>query len=321
MDDLARAIDVAAEISAPTDGIVRPRSLLGAGVSRAHVQRLIKIHHLRRALHGWYLVGADRLTQRQLHRLALLRAGTHGGLTALSGLELLGALWPRTGVATGLTTNPSAVGTHRTLVPMETGGPGVIQLRKLKEPHTFDRVDGIPIAPVGKMLADLVAFGRSELLEIAWREAEFRGLLVDSAIRADLGTRRATGTTEVGVLVDQRRIVTTPNSDVRGKTEIPWLHLMLEAGLPEPQLNAPVSANGTTFYADYLWVEYGAALELDSPDHLTPVVAARDRARDDDFDSVGINVLRLIDTVALADPVPHLRRVDAWLRRRGWPGH
>ena len=288
MDELARAVDVAAKVSAPTDGIVRPRTLLGAGVSRAHVHRLIGIHHLRRAPHGWYLVGSDRLTQRQLHRLALLRAGKHGGLTALSGLELAGALWPRTGIATGLTLNPSAVGTHRTLIPMETGGPGVIQLRKLKEPLAFDRVDGVPLAPIGKMLADLVAFGRSDLLEIAWREAEFRGLLVESALQTDLATRRATGTAEVGILVDRRRIATTPTSDLRGKTELSWLHVMLDAGLPMPLLNAPVAVNGTTFYADYLWVEYGAALELDSPEHLTPVVAARDRARDDDFDSVGI---------------------------------
>lgn len=321
MDDLARAIDIAAKVSAPTDRIVRPRALLAAGVSRGHIARLISIHHLRRALHGWYLVGSDHLTQRQLHRLALLRAGRHGGLTALSGLELVGALWPRTGVATGLTLNPSAVGTHRTLIPMETTGePGTIQLRKHDGRHSFEFIAGVPVAPMGVLLADLVAIGRSDLLEIAWREAEFRGLLVQDSLQVDLGTRRAAGGAEVGALVDRRRIVTTPNSDVRSKNEVPWLHLMLEAGLPMPLLNAPVSAGGTTYFADYLWVEYNAALELDSPDHLKPEVAARDRARDDDFDSVGINVLRLIDTIALDDPGPHLRRIDAWLRRRGWPG-
>lgn len=320
MDALALAVDVAAEVSAPTDRLVRPRALLAAGVPRGILARLIKIRHLRRVLHGWYLVGSDRLTHRQLHRLAELRAGESGGLTALSGLELAGALWPREGLATGLTRNPSAVGTHRTLVPMETGGPGVIRLERLDEPLAFALISDMRVAPVGRMLADLFRFGRGDLLDVAWREAEFRGLLDQAALEADLGSRRAVGTSEVGALLDQRRIVTTPASDVRGRSEIPWLHLMLDAGLPEPLLNAPVRANGQTYYADYLFVDYDAALELDSPDHLTPVVAARDRARDDDFDTVGINVLRLIDTVALADPQPHLLRVDAWLKRRGWPG-
>ena len=320
MDQLAEAIDIAAEVSAPTDGIVRPRELLAANISRAIVERLTAIRHLRRVLHGLYLVGTARLTQRQLHRVTLMRAGSRGLLSAYSGLELKDVLWPRRGLSTGLTANANAVGTYRTLVPMQSGDEGVIRLRRLDDPVTPEHLDGFEVAPLGRMLSDLVAFGGGHLLNIAWREAEFRGLLEKGDLRGALGSGRRTGAAAVGELVDGRRIVTTPDSDVRGKTEVPWLHLMLEAGIPMPVLNAPVASSGRNYFADYLWIKYMLALELDSPDHLTPVVAAADRARDDDFDAVGIHTLRLVDTVALADPLPHLERVKGALRRRGWPG-
>ncbi len=320
MDLLPEAIDLCAEVSQPTDAIVRPRTLLSAGISRGIFERLVAIRHLRRVLHGLYLVGSARLTQRQLHRVNLMRAGAAGALTAQSGLEVKAVLWPREGLSTGLTANSNAVGEHFTMVPMDSGDPGLIRLRHVDERVPTEEVAGFAVAPMGRMLTDLVAFDGGHLLNIAWNQAEFRGLLDQDALRSDIGSGNRTGAAEVGKLVDHRRIVTKPGDDLRGKTELPWLHLMLEAGIPMPALNAPVVAGRSSYFADYLWIKYMVALELDSPDHLTPVVAARDRARDDDFDSVGIHVLRLIDSVALADPRPHLERIKGALRRRGWTG-
>lgn len=184
----------------------------------------------------------------------------------------------------------------------------------------MEEVDRLAVTRVGRALTDLVGFGAESLLEIAWNQAEFRGLLNAKEIRADLGGGNRLGASEVDALLRTRRILTNPNTDLRGKTELPWLHLMIEAGIPMPELNAPVRTAQKTFFADYLWIKYGMALELDSPDHLTPVVAAADRERDDAFDSVGIHTMRLIDSVALATPEPHLERVKAALRRRGWRG-
>ncbi len=319
--DLALAIDIAAKVSAPTDRIVRPKALLSAGVSRGMVDRLIEIHHLRRALHGLYLVGDTHLSQRQLHRLALMRAGRRGGLSAQSGLELRDVLWPRIGLATALTMNRHAAGEYLTFLPMAASDePGRIRLRRLDEPETMEEVGGLRVARVGRALTDLVAFGAGWLLEIAWSQAEFRGLLDGDELRADVGSAQRLGAPEVSALLSTRNILTNPDTDLRSQKELPWLHLMIDAGIPAPLVNAPVEAGGTTYFADYLWIEYGMAAELDSPDHLTAVAAAADRARDDEFDSVGIHTLRLIDSLALADPEPHLDRVKAALRRRGWRG-
>lgn len=321
MDELRETIEIAARVGARRDQVVRRGELLRAGASRKMVEKAIKIGHLKRVLHGIYLVGADRLTQRQLHRVTLLRAGAAGGLTGQSGLEPREVLRPRDGVAVGLTRRSRAAGVHQTLLPMVSGRRGIITLRYIKEPCRIETVSGLALAPVGTALADLVDFGDGWLLDRAWKEAEYRGLLNADSLQSDIERRRSDGAARVADLLATRRILTDPSTDLRGKTELPWLHLMMAAGLPMPEVNAPVTASGRHYFADFLWIKYGVALELDSPDHLTPVAAARDHARDADFDSVGIHTLRFIDALALADPEPHLQRVRDTLARRGWrPG-
>lgn len=318
MDELRRAIDITEGVAATNDQLVTRKMLMRAGVSRWMVARLIGIGHLRRVLHGIHLVGAARLTQRQLLRVAQMRSGLHGALTGVSGLELRDVLYADTGWASAVTTTHSAVGRHVTLVPMESGQPGIITIRRVDRPAPTSSVNGLRLTTVGRAISDLVRFGAAWLMDRAWKQAEFRGLLDTDALRADVGSGRREGAHELGVLLASRRILTDPDTDLRGKTELPWLHLMTEAGFPMPEINARVRAGGRVFDADFLWRQYGVALELDSPDHLTPVAIARDHERDALLDDIGIFTLRFVDTLALADPQPHLARLARTLARRGW---
>lgn len=318
MDHLRHAIDITEAVAATNDQLVTPRMLLRATVSRWMIGRMVQIGHLRRVLHGIYLVGAARLTQRQLLRVAQMRSGVNGALTGISGLELRDVLYADSGWASAVTTTHSAVGRHVTLIPMESGAPGVIKIRRIDRPAPTSWVDGFRLTTVGRAISDLVRFGAPWLMKRAWNQAEFRGLLETDALRTDVGNGQRPGAAELDALLKSRRILTDADTDLRGKTELPWLHLMIEAGIPMPEVNAKVRTGRRTFDADYLWRKYGLALELDSPEHLEPVVIARDHERDALFDDVGIFTLRFIDSLALDDPAPYLERLKQTLARRGW---
>lgn len=319
MDLLRSAIDITAAVAAKNDELVTPRMLLRAGVSRWMIARLVKIGHLRRVLHGIHLVGSAALTQRQLLRVAQMRSGMHGTLSGISGLELRDVLYANRGRASAVTTTHSAVGVHITLVPMaDTGDPGVITIRRVDRPARATWVDGFRITTVGRAISDLVRFGARQLVRRAWNQAEFRGLLDADELRADVGDGRREGAAELDALLSTKRILTNSTTDLRGKTELPWLHLMADAGIPTPEVNARVDTANAFYYADFLWRRYGVALELDSPDHLTPAQIAKDHARDAEFDGVGLFTLRFLDTLALADPETHLERLRRTLEQHGW---
>ena len=318
MDQLRLAIDITATVAASNDQLVTPRMLHRANVSRAMVSRMVEIGHLRRVLHGIYLVGAIHLTQRQLLRVALMRAGKHGTLTAISGLELRKVLYASVGRASAITTTHSAVGRFVTLLPMDSGQPGTITIRRMDRPAATSWIDGLRVTTVGRAISDLVRFGAKRLMDRAWGQAEFHGLLDEDALQADVGSGQREGARALAAMLSSRRILTTPETDLRGKTELPWLHVMVEAGIPMPEINAHVAAGGRDFYADFLWRKYGVALELDSPDHLTAVAIARDHERDALFDDVGIHTLRFVDALALAQPESHLDRLRRTLQQHGW---
>lgn len=319
MDLLRAVIDITAVVAAQNDDLVTPRMLHRAGVSRWMVARLVKIGHLRRVLHGIYLVGSAALTQRQLLRVAQMRSGIHGALSGISGLELRDVLYANKGRASAVTTTHSAAGTHITLVPMAASGdPGVITIERIDQPAPASWVDGFRVTTVGRAISDLVRFGARRLVERAWNQAEFRGLLDVKALRADVGNGQRPGAAELSALLTTKRILTDPTTDLRGKTELPWLHLMAEAGIPTPEVNARVDTANNFYYADFLWRRYGVALELDSSDHLTPEQIAKDHVRDAEFDDVGLFTLRFLDTLALAEPGSHLARLRDTLKRHGW---
>lgn len=316
MSLLAHSILVVAGVARSLDGMATRRALLAAGLTSDDVATLLDIRHLRRVLPGIYVVAADRLTHRQVQRTALLLAPERCWLSARSSLETRSVLWPRIGQVTVHTTARLAARELRTELPLTNGLPGRIVVRKLVRKPPRDCVDDLAVTSVPRALVDLAAREGTKMLRIAWREAEFRGLLDRAALDAELAGPRRPGHDALRKLVDSRRILTEASTDLRSKAELLLLHLIAEAGLPLPEVNVRMTINGVPYVADFFWAELGLVLELDSPDHLLPVAGARDRVRDTDFFVAGIDVVRFLDSAVVADPAGYMSRLDAILTRQ-----
>jgi hypothetical protein len=140
-------------------------------------------------------------------------------------------------------------------------------------------VDGIPITAVPRTLFDLAAELGPHELERAIDQAEVLRLTDPLSLPALLerypgrkGTATLRATLESGNL---------GLGITRSELEERFLRLVTKAGLPHPELNAPLQLAGGWIEVDCLWRAQRVAVELDSRSvHGTPAAFERDRARD-----------------------------------------
>lgn len=316
---MKEGLRIATAIAARQDGLVRHRELTAAGVGPRTIERLSELGSLQRVVWGIYLVGHPVLSSRALRRSALMLAGPSGALAARTALEWWRVLDERPGIVNVQTVRSGGRTRVTTKLRMADGGFGLVTLRRVDAPPPVAQLARLAVTTVPRALIDLAGSRDAHLIDRAWRQSEFRGLLDEGAIRHELARSQRPGVSIVRGLVDGRRILTTPETDLRSPGELPWWHRIVAAGLQEPEVNVPMMIAGQLYVADFYWRDLGLILELDTPDHLTPSSGARDRLRDFDFFLAGLYVLRFLESEANADPDGHLARLRAALelqRRR-----
>jgi very-short-patch-repair endonuclease len=158
----------------------------------------------------------------------------------------------------------------------------------------------IPCTTVARTLVDLAGVLDRTGIEGAWRRAEMLGLLDAQAVQSALEPSR--GRRGAG-LIRALLAETDPDDFTRSELEERFLALCRDAGLPRPEVNSRVQANGTTYEVDFLWREQRLVAETDGwGPHRTRDAFEADRRRDADLLVAGLRVARFTWRQITHDP-------------------
>jgi hypothetical protein len=150
-------------------------------------------------------------------------------------------------------------------------------------------------------LADLVDAPR---LANVIHEAAFRDLFDLGAAREAMA--RAPGR-RLRVLERALEMHLRGSAGTRSGLEDRFLAAILDAGLPEPVVNARVAG----IEVDFHWPECGLCVEVDGPAHARPRARAQDARRDAALRAAGRTVVRVTAAELEAGPELALARVRA----------
>jgi very-short-patch-repair endonuclease len=248
-----------AALSETQHGVVTRWQLLDLGLHPRAIDRRIAAGRLHVLHPGVYAVG-----DRALPRLGRLIAAVHAsGAGAVAGARSAAALhglrpydgWPQVIARPG--TRKHA---------------GIKITRTVLQPDEITVVQGIPVTTVARTLLDLGD-------EKAIREAEYLGLfdLVEVVRLLERYPKRR-GTARL------RRVIRSyVDSEARTRSEMEdrFRSLVLDADLPEPEMNGTVELGALTIEADAVWPDANLIVELDGQQsHLTRHAFETDRERD-----------------------------------------
>jgi very-short-patch-repair endonuclease len=138
---------------------------------------------------------------------------------------------------------------------------------------------------VARTVVDLAATGPARQAERALEQAYFQRLLAPGALEDALGRANGRPTALLHGLMEARRPATITRNDL----EEAFLAIARAAGLPDPEVNAPLHG----YEADFLWRDKRLVIEADGYGaHHTKRAFEHDRQRDIDLRLHGYNVRR-----------------------------
>jgi len=299
-----------------TDRCVAASALREAGFSEPHIRSLERRGALNRVLWGVYAAGDVVLSTRQAMRVGLLAGGSGSVLAGRTAAEHLGLL-PATNHELDIWV-PISRGRRKltTQLPLEdTGLPAIINLRRGRAFPDSKVVNGLPVPPVGLVLADLACAHGGEVACEAWREADFLRLLNHAEIEAVCNSGRP-GRAIIRRLLEAMPIVQTDETDAQTKSEFALIEALLRLGVARPSSNSPMQLDQSWYFPDLWWKYLRAVVEVDGPIHRHPRRRAQDRLRDAHMNGHGIRVMRVDRDDVLADAEREARAVAAWLTPR-----
>jgi very-short-patch-repair endonuclease len=268
-------------------GVVSRGQMRRLGFSDGRIDDWSREGRLRRVFHGVYAVDPTALTERGRILAAVLACGPGAIVSHRSAAFLLGI-----GERSPLVID---------LIKPGRRGRAIDGVRihdvAYPTPSELVRVHGIPCTGAARTIVDLAGtYGEAQMRE-TFERAATRKMLDLRAIDAILagGPRRRGGPCLRRVIETWRPVVETTNyEDVRSLFEAKLLPLIAAAGLPMPQVNAPVRTEAETFEVDLLWKDECFIVEADSRlHHGIEVAFERDRHRDRELLAVHHTVLRV----------------------------
>ncbi|MBS1868748.1 MAG: type IV toxin-antitoxin system AbiEi family antitoxin domain-containing protein [Actinobacteria bacterium] len=263
-------------------GIVTRRQLVALGVDGSAIDRrtarglLIPLHR------GVFAVGHRHVTLEGRWLAAVLAAGDGAVLSHRDAAALHGMRKPPESRKVSVTTASAAKGTQRLWV----------YARRALHEEDVASVRGIPATSPARTLVDLAPMLTAGQLQATLGEADRRGLLEPAAVYRALrrtkgrhgpGHRRLTAALDA----HRRRGITL----LRSELEERFLDLTIDAGLPQPRLNAHAAG----FEVDALWPTARLVVELDGwAHHKERQAAAWDREKSNRLQAAGYVVLRFM---------------------------
>jgi hypothetical protein len=287
-----------AELAERQRGVVSTVQLRAAGLGRGAIASRVRRGWLHRVHRQVYAVGHARLTPRGRMWAAVLACG--GAEAAVLSHRTAAAAWD--------------------LRPMSSGKLDVTTLRRsaptaklrVHEAHALDPLDdvvhqpdGLPVTSIARTLVDLAGVLTAQQLERTCHRAEIVRQLDVGDIQRLLADARRPGARNLrAALATLRRAA----PDItRSELEERFLALVVDVGLPRPEVNPVVAGHEV----DFLWRRRRLVVETDgAATHLTPTAFEEDRRRDAALQIAGYRVVRFTWAQVTDDP----RRVAATLR-------
>ncbi|HEX7292263.1 MAG TPA: type IV toxin-antitoxin system AbiEi family antitoxin domain-containing protein [Conexibacter sp.] len=288
-------------------GVVARTQLLALGVGRGAIEKLLRRGWLIPLHRGVYAVGHRQLRQ-EGRWLAVVLATGPGAVLSHRDAAALHRMRQPPDSARATVSTPAHV--------RAIEGVWVMARRRLTGEERTE-VDGVPVTSPARTLVDLAPMLTAAQLQGTLGEADRRGLLDVSAIERALRrtkSRHGQGHARLRAALDAHRLAGT--TLLRSELEARFLDLALEAGLPRPQLNAPVGR----YEVDALWPDARLVVELDGwANHSDRRAAALDRDKTNRLQGVGYLVLRFMHGDLVVRPAEVAATIAGALRSRSGP--
>ena len=281
-----------ARLAAGQRGVASREQLRAIGFSDATINREAEKQRLHRIFRGVYAYGNPAIGSRGRLWAATLACGPGAVVSHRSAAVLMGLL----------DRSPGSID----VIARGERGRRIDGIRlHLVRPPLRDEVgtfDGVPCTSPSRTFVDLAGTVGLRTLRSGFERAAASGLLDLDGIEVVLARSPRRGAATLRRLIADWR----PAARVlkRGRLKSPLeakvLPIVLRAGAPEPQPNAPVRlASGKTIEVDFLWEEQRFVVEADSRSfHGTDAAAERDRWRDRELMRVGYSTLRVTHLAA-----------------------
>jgi predicted transcriptional regulator of viral defense system len=270
-----------AEIANHQHGLVTLNQLEKLGMDRRTAAARVRTGRLHRVHQGVFVVGYPRLSQEAVFLAAVLSCGpgavlSHGSASALWGF------WKKSGSEVHVIApnrrgrDPKGIAAHR---------DGWLPSSDI----TAYR--GVPCTTVARTLLDLAAVLPPWDLRKAVGEAEVMRLVSHRQLRDQVKRGRGRrGVARFRLLLDE---IHPQIKRSRSELERMFLHLCLQAGLPQPEVNVSLQVGERRFKPDFLWRPQRLVLEADSRRfHDTDVAFVADRRREQRLQLAGWRVSR-----------------------------
>ena len=253
------------ELASRQYGVVSRAQLLAAGLHPSRIAREIRARRLHRVHVGVYAVGHRALGPEARWLAAVLACGVAAVLSHRSAA----VLWRLRASDSGIASVTAPVHLRRPRIETHRG-------RLASADRTVHR--GIPVTSVARTLVDLGHTLDAESLERVVREAQFRGLWNETAIRDALSRRSS----------PRLRAYLGDVAPTQTRLEDRFLRLCDRHDIPRP-----LTQQGARPRLDFVWPAQRLVVEVDGWEaHRTRVAFQRDRTTTNALQLDGFVVLR-----------------------------
>ena len=283
--------------------VARRRELHDLGISDRRIRTALHVGKWQEPVRGVVVPHSGFLTQRERWLVALAYGGPDSALSHHSALKVWGAR------AEELAAGRRVAGVLGDYTPLPEGGMvevsrahgqhmashGFVVVHQSRRPLEAVEVSGLRTTGAARAVVDVaITARRMRDVDHAVSDALQRGLTTIEELVTEVrkAGRRATPWLRAAVADAGRGMRSVGESDLR--------RVIVRAGLPEPEWNAPVETPIGTFFVDALWRQKRVGAEADGQDyHLS--------ARDWAYDLRRQNALHGEGLVLLRFPVRRLR--------------
>lgn len=278
------------------DGVAHRRQLSGSGVSVGRIRRAIAAGRWQEPVPGVVVAHGGPLTRRQRWLVGLAHAGDAGCLSHTSALLVLGArvdepFAPRRAAGVrGRYAAPPEGGLVEVSVPhgRHLRSSGFVVVHQTRRPVRPVLVDGLRLTEAARSAVDVAqtADHRSDVDHVVSHVLRRRFTEVEALVAETVALgRSATPWLRAAVRDATRGMRSVGEADLR--------RVVVRAGLPEPEWNAPVETPHGTYFVDALWRRQRVAAEADGAAfHLSGEDWGRDLRRQNALQATGLRLLR-----------------------------
>jgi very-short-patch-repair endonuclease len=294
--------------------VAHRRELADRGVSVGRIRRAVASGRWQEPVPGVIVGHGGPLSQRQRWLVGLGHAGPEGCLSHRSALVVRGCRVEelpaarRVAGVRGRYTDPPEGGLVEISVPhgRHLRSSGFVVVHQSRRPLDPVVMEGLSVVRAARAAVDVAvtAQRRSEVDHVISHVLQ-RGLVTVEELAEEtraLG-RRSTAWLRAAVTDAARGMRSVGESDLR--------RVVVAAGLPEPEWNAPVDTPLGTFFVDALWRQYGVAAEADGAAfHLSAKDWSEDLVRQNAIQGTGLVLMRF--------PIRRLRGAPSFCAQEIW---